>query len=103
MDHQDFKNIVKQVWKRSLRGDTITIIWTRLKQLKVELKDINKLMAAYTQKLNQVRQRLEVIQANISHDLFNQDSFDQEKTTLLEIPKWSLVEKIVLRQKSRAC
>lgn len=75
----------------------MAIIWFRLKLLKVELKDLNKFMASYYQKFNQARQRIKVIQVDMSQDLFNQGLFDQEKTILMEIQKWSLVEKKVLR------
>ncbi|KAK6793882.1 hypothetical protein RDI58_007335 [Solanum bulbocastanum] len=60
-------------------------------------------MDSYNKKFNQARQRIKVIQVDMSQDLFNQGLFDQEKTILMETQKWSLVEKKVLRQKSRAC
>ncbi|KAG5615195.1 hypothetical protein H5410_015019 [Solanum commersonii] len=65
---------------------------------RVELKDLNKVMASYTTKLNKAKHRLEVIQADISRDLFNQDLSDQEKVTMLEIQKGIMVEEKVLRQ-----
>ncbi|WMV18813.1 hypothetical protein MTR67_012198 [Solanum verrucosum] len=98
MEQQGFKDIVQKVWRRAIKGDAVTIIWARLKQLKVELKDLNKVMASYTTKLNKAKHRLEVIQADISRDLFNQDLSDQEKVTMLEIQKGIMVEEKVLRQ-----
>ncbi|KAK4706618.1 hypothetical protein R3W88_033830 [Solanum pinnatisectum] len=49
------------------------------------------------------KHRLEDIQADMSQDLINQNLFDHEKVTILEIQKWSMVREKVLRQKSRAC
>ncbi|KAK4733821.1 hypothetical protein R3W88_008082 [Solanum pinnatisectum] len=52
MEQQGFKDIVRKVWRRAMNGDAMTIIWARLKQLKVEMKDLNKVMASYTTKLS---------------------------------------------------
>ncbi|XP_016442937.1 uncharacterized protein LOC107768330 [Nicotiana tabacum] len=58
-------------------------------------------MASYEQRLTQIRQNLECTQANLIVNPFNQVLIEQEKQTLQEIEKWSIIEERILRQKAK--
>lgn len=60
-------------------------------KLKIELKDLNSIIASYAQKLNQARLSLESVQATIVTQPFCQSLLDQEKAFISEIEKWSSV------------
>lgn len=80
----------------------MSIIWQKLKIIKNEAKGLNKSMAAYEQKLNQARKSLECIQEALVITPFDQMLIEQEKQSISELEKWSIIEERILRQKSRA-
>lgn len=61
MEHPDFRNIVQQVRQQEMQEDPMNIIWMKLKKHKNGLKELNKYMASYQQKIDQARQKLEII------------------------------------------
>lgn len=97
MQHHQFQNSVQQVWHWPIRGGPMTVLWERLKKLKLDDKELNTYMTSYAQKIFQDRQQLEILHAQITSQLNNQSLFDQEKTILSNIQRWSLVEEQVLR------
>ncbi|KAK4708816.1 hypothetical protein R3W88_029741 [Solanum pinnatisectum] len=84
--------LIKCLWEMDITRLPMVKVWEKLKQLKVKLKDINKYMDVFSQKLHR----------HIQDDLMDQMLFDQEKMLLLESEKCSRVEEQVLRHKSRA-
>ncbi|XP_075081014.1 uncharacterized protein LOC142166239 [Nicotiana tabacum] len=102
MDHKDFTPMVNRVWQQQERQDPMTLIWMKLKRLKDEAKGLNKTMARYEQRLIQIRQSLECVQAALVIDPFNQLLIEQEKQNMSDLEKWSTIEERILRQESRA-
>lgn len=102
MENLEFHAQLKRVWEQNKSTDAMSNVNRKLQELKHELKDLNQYMASYEQRLNQARQQLEIVRANINVQPFCQSLFDQEKEILAELDKWSNIEEQVLRQKSRA-
>ncbi|XP_019248642.1 PREDICTED: uncharacterized protein LOC109227903 [Nicotiana attenuata] len=102
MDHPQFQNIVQQTWQKKYEGVSMQKIWCKLKSLKEQLKEINAYMASYKQKLDQARERLDIVQNQMKQNLLAQSLINEEKEAIGEIEKWSKVEEQVLRQKSKA-
>ncbi|XP_019259313.1 PREDICTED: uncharacterized protein LOC109237461 [Nicotiana attenuata] len=103
MELPQFQNIMQQVWKQHYEGAPMQQIWSKLKNMKEQLKEVNAYMASYKQRLEQAREKLDVIQTQIKQNPLSQSLFNEEKITLAEIEKWSNVEEQVMRQKSKAC
>ncbi|XP_019240844.1 PREDICTED: uncharacterized protein LOC109220834 [Nicotiana attenuata] len=80
----------------------MALIWLKLKRLKDEVKSLNKAMASYEQRLTQIRQSLECVQAALVTDPFNQMLIEREKQHMSDLEKWSTIEERILSQKSRA-
>nr|XP_016441126.1 PREDICTED: uncharacterized protein LOC107766791 [Nicotiana tabacum] len=59
-------------------------------------------MASYEQRLIQIRQSLECVQAALVIDPFNQLLIEQEKQNMSDLEKCSTIEERILRKKSRA-
>ncbi|XP_060210676.1 uncharacterized protein LOC132637634 [Lycium barbarum] len=102
LNHPDFPGILATAWGLPVRGTKIYILWRKFMLLKENLKGLNSYLASYSQRLQQARQSLEITQASLSVQPMNQALIDQERITLMEIAKWSKVEELALRQKSRA-
>ncbi|OIT19075.1 hypothetical protein A4A49_65809, partial [Nicotiana attenuata] len=102
IDHKDFTPMVNRVWQQQEEQDKVELIWLKLKRLKDEAKGLNKAMASYEQRPTQIRQSLECVQAALVTDPFNQLFIEQEKQNMSDLEKWSTIEEIILRQKSRA-
>ncbi|XP_019263107.1 PREDICTED: uncharacterized protein LOC109240882 [Nicotiana attenuata] len=102
MDHPQFHNIVQQTWQKKYEGIPMQKIWYKLKSLKEQLKVINTYMASYRQKLDQARERLDIVQNQMKQNPLAQSLINEEKEVISEIEKWSKVEEQVLRQKSKA-
>ncbi|XP_015158439.1 uncharacterized protein [Solanum tuberosum] len=101
-EHSTFMDKVAEIWQKHMAPGTMANIWGKLRALRQVLKDLNiEEFKSTTTKINVVRQELLQIQEQI-----NQQCTDEllcnEKQTLLDIEKWSLVEESALRQKSRA-
>lgn len=82
-------------------SDPMDSIWQKLQQLKNVTKGLNKEMASYEKRLNQIRQHLEYVQSNLKISPLNQEMIEKEKLILQELKKWSTIEERILRQKSR--
>ncbi|XP_019258455.1 PREDICTED: uncharacterized protein LOC109236703 [Nicotiana attenuata] len=80
----------------------MALIWLKLKRLKDEANGLNKAMASYEQRLTQIRQSLECVQAALVTDPFNQLLIEQEKQNMSDLEKLSTIEERILRQKSKA-
>ncbi|XP_019225943.1 PREDICTED: uncharacterized protein LOC109207468 [Nicotiana attenuata] len=89
MELPQFQNIMQQVWKQHYEGAPMQQIWSKLKNMKEQLKE--------------EREKLDIIQTQIKQNPLSQSLFNEEKITLAEIEKWSNVEEQVMRQKSKAC
>ncbi|XP_049402176.1 uncharacterized protein LOC125865921 [Solanum stenotomum] len=59
-------------------------------------------MASYKQKLNVLREQLDILQTNLQTSNLDQSIIEQEKKILIDIEKWSNIEELVIRHKSRA-
>ncbi|XP_060190664.1 uncharacterized protein LOC132619932 [Lycium barbarum] len=103
LGHTEFPQLLEDVWQQVETGPPIQRIWRKLKNMKNKLKDLNKYMASYEQKLNHARQALEMIQAKLCLQPLDQQLLEHEKGILPDVEKWSTVDEQVLRQKSRAC
>ncbi|XP_059298114.1 uncharacterized protein LOC132050769 [Lycium ferocissimum] len=101
-EHKQFLAIVEAAWCKKTNANKMRNIWAKLKDLKPKLKQLNN--AEYrniTQILDKARFDLINIQKQIQ--LCYTDSLqNQEKTTMQELEKWSLIEESIMRQKSRA-
>lgn len=74
----------------------------KLKVLKTELKRLNKEeFEAISQKIDKAKADLKVIQEHMNHQ-WDDKLRDQEKTTLKDLEKWSMVEETILQQKFKA-
>lgn len=102
MEDPQFKNILQQVWSQGGHGTPMQQIWHKLKEMKQQLKDLNRYMASYQQKLIQAREKLDIIQSQLRSNPGSIQLFNEEKEAILNIEKWSNVEEQVLRQKSKA-
>ncbi|XP_019264805.1 PREDICTED: uncharacterized protein LOC109242395 [Nicotiana attenuata] len=103
MELPQFQNIMQQVWKQHYEGAPMQQIWSKLKNMKEQLKEVNAYMASYKQRLEQAREKLDIIQTQIKQNPLSQSLFNEEKITLDETEKWSNMEEQVMRQKSKAC
>ncbi|XP_019253917.1 PREDICTED: uncharacterized protein LOC109232612 [Nicotiana attenuata] len=100
--HEDFPQIVANMWNSQSTQGTLKSVWTRLKDLKRALKALNSNeFRGITQKIEKSRLELRDIQEKISQDCTD-TLLDMEKKTLLNLEKWSLIEESVLQQKARA-
>lgn len=61
MEHPHFKDILKQIRKMTSMGEEMTILWNKMKRLKVDFKDLNMFMSTYIQNLSQSRKLIESI------------------------------------------
>ncbi|XP_019258680.1 PREDICTED: uncharacterized protein LOC109236894 [Nicotiana attenuata] len=103
MDHPQFQTVIQQVWDEEHEGAPMQQIWCKLKNLKKQLKGINAYMASYKQKLEQAREKLDIMQSQMRQNTLAQSLINEEKEVLGEKEKWSTVEEQVLTQKSKAC
>lgn len=87
LEHLIFKGLVQRVWQRPIGDDAMQVLWNKLKQLKVEWKELNTYIALYAQKLNQARKQLKIVQAQIATSLFEPTLYEQEKILLIDIQK----------------
>ncbi|KAK6775665.1 hypothetical protein RDI58_026666 [Solanum bulbocastanum] len=102
MEHPNFSNILKQVWTTDESDHPMENAWCKLKKLKLQIKDINRYMASYQQKLGLAREELAIIQDQLQNQMLNQELFNKEKKLVLEIAKWSNITEQALRHKARA-
>lgn len=61
MEHPHFKDILQQIRKMTSMGEEMTILWNKMKRLKVDFKDLNIFMSTYIQNLSQSRKLIESI------------------------------------------
>lgn len=61
MEHPHFKDILQQIRKMTSMGEEMTILWNKMKRLKVDFKDLNMFMSTYIQNLSQSRKLIESI------------------------------------------
>lgn len=101
MEHADFASIVERVWNQMPTGGNMHMVWSKLKALKMELKELNTFMELYRIHLSKARKKLEVIQSQLKINCMDQDLIDQEKRVLMKVEKWSNIEEQILHQKSR--
>nr|XP_009597612.1 uncharacterized protein LOC104093556 [Nicotiana tomentosiformis] len=63
---------------------------------------MNREISTLERKLNELKDKLQHTQLELSVDLFNEQLIITEKDTLLQLEKWITIHEKVLRQKSRA-
>lgn len=102
MEFPQFHTIVEDVWQQKLIGDNMKQIWSKLKMLKNRLKETNRYMATYEQRIIQAREQLDIIQSQMQINPQQQELINEERKALADIEKWSNIEEQVMRQKSRA-
>lgn len=95
--HLNFETVLQESWGEQQPGNPMRRIWQ-----KGDLKPLNRQLASYTVKLESVRTALGAIQEQLNSNPLNEELILHERSTLLEIAKWSTIEEQVLRQKSRA-
>ncbi|KAH0642122.1 hypothetical protein KY285_032987 [Solanum tuberosum] len=102
VEHSTFMAKVAVIWRKHMTPGTMANIWAKLRALRQVLNVLNREEFINTTiKMNASRQELLQIQEQIIQQC-NDELLYKEKQTLLDIEKWSLVEKSALRQKFRA-
>ncbi|XP_070046216.1 uncharacterized protein [Nicotiana tomentosiformis] len=92
LHHPEFRKKVENTWHLTVRGDPRHQVLRKLHLLKDNLKELIAYMASYKQKLEQLREELEVTQANLKHQPQDQLLIDKERQILLHLEKWSSIE-----------
>nr|XP_009609757.1 uncharacterized protein LOC104103545 [Nicotiana tomentosiformis] len=101
-NHKDFDDIVKHCWRKRQRGTAMLKVWSKLKMLKGDLKQLNNQeFSSIGHKIQVARNKLEGIQAHMTILGNDNETILQEKAAKLELAKWLEVEESVLKQKSR--
>lgn len=65
MGHLKFKRKVQEAWTKRVNGDLMQILWNKLKEIKITIKDLNIHLAAHQQHLEDTKKILEVMQARL--------------------------------------
>lgn len=65
MEHPDFSEKLRNAWGDSVEKINMKQVWGKLKNVKHQSRDINNYMASYKQKLQVLREKLEIIQGKI--------------------------------------
>ncbi|XP_016448286.1 uncharacterized protein LOC107773375 [Nicotiana tabacum] len=101
-DHQEFEQMVEDIWIQISDPWAIRCIWKKLKALRPRLRQLNNNeFRAVTQKIKDARNELMAIQSNLQQT-YNEVIQEQEKITLQNLKKWSMVEESILKQKAKA-
>ncbi|XP_060183587.1 uncharacterized protein LOC132613540 [Lycium barbarum] len=79
-------------FKTHCNGTRLFQLWHKLKDLKIALRDLNTHMASYSQKSQQSRRSLDVIQSQLANLPMQQALIDKEKKLSGDIQKWSYIE-----------
>lgn len=80
VEHPEFGGIIKRIWQQHRLGHDDT--WRKLKLVKEGLKDLNRYMTSYQQKLLQNKQRLEIIQHALASQPHDQILIEQERSCI---------------------
>ncbi|XP_019254452.1 PREDICTED: uncharacterized protein LOC109233132 [Nicotiana attenuata] len=100
-DHSVFGATVARVWSHKLAEDPMKNIWLKLKKLRPVLKKINaEEFKGISHQIENTRKELRMIQEKLTKR-YSDDLLEVEKNTILKLEKWSLIEKSVMKQKSR--
>nr|XP_016446371.1 PREDICTED: uncharacterized protein LOC107771509 [Nicotiana tabacum] len=98
---ENFKESVYKAWGQHIQGHTMYAIWRKLKLIELETSQMNREMSTLETKLNELKERLQHTQLELSANLFNKQLITIEKDTLVQLEKWITIYEKVLRQKLR--
>lgn len=84
MEHPNFAATLNKAWGESTRECTMKQIWKKLKKFKDQSKGMNAYMASYKQKLNVLREQLDILQTNLQTSNLDQSIIEQEKKILID-------------------
>nr|XP_009611922.1 uncharacterized protein LOC104105365 [Nicotiana tomentosiformis] len=98
---ENFKESVYKAWGQHIQGHTMYAIWRKLKLIELETSQMNREMSTLETKLNELKERLQHTQLELSANLFNKQLITIEKDTLIQLEKWITIYEKVLRQKLR--
>ncbi|XP_019234330.1 PREDICTED: uncharacterized protein LOC109214833 [Nicotiana attenuata] len=101
-DHEKFQAVVKKVWKQKFSKWKMKDIWMKPKALKPLFKQLNnEEFRNITQRIDKERNELVMIQKQLTSK-WSDDLMEQERTTMQNLEKWSMIEENIMKQKSRA-
>ncbi|XP_075074296.1 uncharacterized protein LOC142161947 [Nicotiana tabacum] len=101
-NHQEFIQIMTEVWNTKNSTGTMKSIWYKLKALKAPLKALNvKEFKGIKLRIEAARMELKDIQEQLSNK-YSDSLLKREKETLLNLENWSMIEENILQQKARA-
>lgn len=83
MEHDELKNILSQAWGIEKVDQAMVNAWSKLKQHKFQLRDVNRYMTSYSQKLNITREKIDIIQRKIQGQLIYPLLIEKEKQLLM--------------------
>ncbi|XP_070007968.1 uncharacterized protein [Nicotiana sylvestris] len=99
-EHPEFEQIISRRWENENRN--MKDIWCNLKQIKEEMKSLNKrAFSNTTKKVQKLRENLANIQAQMRTTNTAADMFDVERNTKHQLEKWSNIEESIYKQRSR--
>ncbi|XP_020242548.1 uncharacterized protein LOC109820765 [Asparagus officinalis] len=99
--HPDFPDVVRSVWSQNVRGYNMYKFYSKLRNLKHVLKDLNKKnFMDINQQVLRAKSDLCSIQEKPSSDLFNPDLISKEKDCIKKYAKLLECENSFYRQKA---
>ncbi|XP_021751224.1 uncharacterized protein LOC110716881 [Chenopodium quinoa] len=100
--HPDFMSLVQEVWNNGVQGNPMNRIWKKLKNLKVQLKDLNlNSFCNVDERVDLAQQALLDIQDQMALDLHSFVLMEQETTAINQLKYWRSVQESIYRQKSK--
>lgn len=97
-----FRNIMEEVWNRSIAGDPIYSVCTKLKNLTIEIKKWTRNNAPDLRKrVEETKAKLEDIQERLNHDISNLDLCHKEGFPIEEYKLACEMEKLDMRRNQR--
>ncbi|XP_059315723.1 uncharacterized protein LOC132066426 [Lycium ferocissimum] len=102
VEHEKFLPLVDANWATPTHLAFMQRVWTKLKKVKLGLKSLySEHFQGSTEKLMEIRGKLQVVQEDMGHHLLNDDLIVEEKDLKNQLDKWGKIAEIIYRQKSR--
>lgn len=79
MQQEDYRETVQQIWSQQHKGFTMYSVWNKLQQLQQTTIHIHKEHNSVEQKLQQIREELNVTHSRLNEDHFNRQEIQKEK------------------------
>ena len=100
-NNPDLKTIVDQEWKNKVNGHNMFQLAQKLKALKRPIRKLLKNQGNVSDKINQIRKEVDVIQEELERDPFNEDLKFEAAVYLQELNMAYLEEESILKQKAK--